>query len=110
MINFSKSDNVKIHRKGTSRLNNNPFDCVPEDLHQFLMTLADCSTEFQLNNDPVGIMQILDHPIIPTKYMNPLTNHGELDLEDVLRFEESYINTLTHAAQDTEILYHCLIG
>ena len=44
VINFAKSDNVKLHRKGTSRLNNNPFDCVPEDLHQFLKTLANCAT------------------------------------------------------------------
>ena len=41
VINFSKSDNVKLHRKGTSRLNDDPFNCVPEYLHQFLKTLAD---------------------------------------------------------------------
>ena len=53
---------------------------------------------------------ILDHPILPTKYANLLTNHGEFDLKDVLRFEKSYINSPTRAAQDTNMLYHCLIG
>ena len=48
-------------------------------------------------------MQIPDDPITPTKYTNFLTIHGELDLEDVLRFEELYINTLTRAAQDTNM-------
>ena len=110
VINFAKWDNVKLHRKGTSRLNDDPFDCVPGYLHQFLKTLTDRSTEFQWNYDAVGIMQILDHPITPTKYTNLLTNHGELGLEDVLIFEESYINTPTRAAQDTNMLYHCLIG
>ena len=76
VINFAKSGNVKLHRKGTSRLNDDPFDCVPEDLHQFLKTLADRATEFQWNNDAVGIMQILDDPIKTTKYTNLLTNHG----------------------------------
>ena len=52
---------------------------------------------------------IPDHPIFPTKYMNLLTNHGELDLEDVLRFEKSYINLTAGAAQDTNMIYHCLI-
>ena len=47
VINFSKSDNIKLHRKCTSRLNDDPFDCVPKDLHQFLKTLADHATEFQ---------------------------------------------------------------
>ena len=44
VINFARSDNVNLHRKGTSRLNDDPFDCVPKDLHQFLKTLADCAT------------------------------------------------------------------
>ena len=110
MINFAKLDKVKLHRKGTSRLKNEPFNCVPEYLHQFLKTLAHRATEFQWNDDAVGKLQILDDPITPTKYTNLLTNHGELYLEDVLKFEELYINTLTCAAQDTNMLYHCMIG
>ena len=55
-------------------------------------------------------MQIMDDPIATTKYKNLLTNHGELDLEDVLKFKESYINTSTRAAQEKNMLYHCLIG
>ena len=49
-------------------------------------------------------MQILDNPIKITKYTNLLTNQGELNPEDVLKFEESYINTPTRAAQDTNML------
>ena len=67
VINFAKSDNIKLHRKGTSRLNDEPFDCAPEDLHQFLKTLADRATEFQWNDDAVGIMQVPDDPITTTK-------------------------------------------
>ena len=50
------------------------------------------------------------HPIFPTKYTNLLTKHVELDLEDVLRFEKSYINSPTRATQYTNMLYHSLIG
>ena len=109
VINFSKSDNIILQRKGTSRLNDDHFDCVPEDLHQFLKTLADRATEFQWNNDAVGIMQIPDDPITTTNYTNLMTNHRELDLEDVLKFEEAYLNTPIRAAQDMNMLYHCLI-
>ena len=38
-INFAKSENVKPHKKGTSQLSKDRFDCVPEDLHQFLKIL-----------------------------------------------------------------------
>ena len=44
VINLAKSDNIKLHRKGTSRLNDDTFDCIPEDLQQFLKTIADCAT------------------------------------------------------------------
>ena len=110
VINFSRSDHVKLRKKCTSRLNDDPFDCVPKDLNQFLKTLADRATKFQWNNDTVRIMQIPGDPIKTTKYTKILTNHGELNLEDILKFEESYINTLTRAAQDTNMLYHFLIG
>ena len=110
VIDFAKSDNVKLHKKGTSQLSEDCFDCVPKDLHQFLNTLSDRATKDQWYDDVLGILMIPDHPILPTKYTNLLTNHGGLDLEDVLRFENSYINSLTREAQDTNMLYHCLTG
>ena len=45
VINFVKSDNVKLHKKGTPRLSGDCFDFVPEDLHQFLRTLSDRAVE-----------------------------------------------------------------
>ena len=109
VIKFAKLDKVKLHKKGTARFSEDRFDFVPKDLHQFLKTLSDRPMEYQCNYDVLGILMIPDHPILPTKYTNLLTNHGKLDLEDVLRFEKSYINSPTCAAQDTNMLYHCLI-
>ena len=110
VINFTKLDNIKLQKKRTSRLSEDRFDCVPKDLHQLLETLLDHATEYQCNDDVLGVLMIPNHPIFPTKYTNLLTNHGELDLEDVLRFEKSYIHSPTHTAQDTNMLHHCLIG
>ena len=53
---------------------------------------------------------IPDHPILAMEYTNILTNHVELDLKDVLRFEKSYKNSPTRATQDTNMLYHFMIG
>ena len=49
VINFAKLDNVKLHRKGTSRLNDDPFDCVLEDLHQFFKKISDCATKIHVH-------------------------------------------------------------
>ena len=66
--------------------------------------------EYQWNDDVLGILMILDQPILPTKYTNLLTNHGEFKLKDIIIFEKSYINSLTRAAEDTTMLYNYLIG
>ena len=78
VTNFSKLDNVKLHKKGTSRLSEYCFDCVPEDLHQFLKTRLDRATEYQWNDEILGILMIPDHPVLRTKHTNILTNHDEL--------------------------------
>ena len=43
------------------------------------------------------------------KVHGPLTNHSELDLKGVIIFKKSYINSLTSGAQDTNMLYQCMI-
>ena len=65
VINFAKLDNVKQHKRGTSRLSEDRFNCVPKDLHQFLKTLSDRATEYQWNNDVLRILMIPDHLILP---------------------------------------------
>ena len=77
VIIFAKSDNIKLHKKGTSRLSEDCFDCVPKDLHQFLKKLSDRAREYHWNDDVLGILMIPDHPILPTKYTDLLTNHGD---------------------------------
>ena len=67
VINFVKSDNIKLHKKGTSQLSDDPFNCVIEDFHQFLKKISDHATEYQWNDEVLGISMIPDHPILPTK-------------------------------------------
>ena len=50
VINFAKSDHVKLHKKCLSRLSDDPFDFVLKYLHQFLKTLSDRATEYQWND------------------------------------------------------------
>ena len=111
VIDFTIDSNVKLHKRATSKLSDDLFDCVPEDLNQFLKTLSDRASEYSWNDEVVGIMMIPEDPTDPsTVYKNLLTNHGEITLEQVRRFEESYIMTATRAAQDTSMLYQCLMA
>ena len=52
IIDFTKDANIKLYRKATSKLSEDLFDCVPEDLLQFLNTLSDRTTEL-FWNEPI---------------------------------------------------------
>ena len=62
IIDFTKDSNIKIYRKATSKLSKDMFDCVPEDLLQFLKTLSDRATELPWNDPIVGIIMIPEDP------------------------------------------------
>ena len=111
IIDFTVDSNVKLHKRATSKLSEDLFDCVPEDLNQFLKTLSDRASKYSWNDNVVGIMMIPEDPSDPnTDYKNLLTNHGEITLEQIRRFEASYIMTSMQAAQDTSMLYLCLMS
>ena len=58
IIDFTKDSNVNLYRKAASKLSEDLFDCVPEDLLQFLKTLSDRATELSWNDPTVGIIMI----------------------------------------------------
>ena len=58
IINFTKDLNVKLYRKATSKLSEYLFDCVLEDILQFLKTLSDRATDLSWNDPIVGIIMI----------------------------------------------------
>ena len=43
-------------------------------------------------------------------YVNLLTNHGKVDLDIITKFDKTYIRKELRAAQDTSLLYHCLMN
>ena len=47
IINFTIDSNVKLYKRAASRLSEDLFDCVPEDLNQFLKTLLEVEQDSQ---------------------------------------------------------------
>ena len=91
IIYFDILSNVKLHRSATRKLEDKLYDCVPQDLFNFLELLNDQATEFQWS-DKVRIMMIpRDVSDANTDYVNLLTNHGEINLNMITKFEETYI-------------------
>ena len=43
-------------------------------------------------------------------YVNLLMNHGDININMITKFDETYIRKESRAAQNTNILYHCLMN
>ena len=101
-----------MHRRVTSKLAEDTFDCVPEDLYQFLKELGDRAAEYSWSDEIVGILMIpkpSNDPALPVRHVNLLSNHGEISMEDIRIFENTYIKGNSRSAQDCNMLYTCLM-
>ena len=87
VINYLTSEGRKIHGSATYKLSEDQFNCVPEDLTQFLDDLEDRASQFGWSNDD-GILEI---PIYPADPMadtdNLIQNYGTVSLKRVRAFE-----------------------
>ena len=55
-------------------------------------------------------MMIPNNPENPYELANLLTNYGEVKMQEVRAFETTYINAQSRAAQDTHMLYSCIMN
>lgn len=111
IISYHTSEGRKFYSKATSQLADEKFGCEADDLLAFLEDLARRSNEFGWNSDGVGIMEIPDDPLNEnTTYTSLLENYGEFTLATIRAHELTYINSVSRAAQDTVLLYHCLMN
>ena len=55
-LDYSKSEHIKIYRSGIKQVSEEPFDCEPEELYQFLKDVQDRSDEIGWSD---GILTII---------------------------------------------------
>ena len=113
LIDFNKVNHLKMHRRATTKLADDTFDCVPEDLYQFLKELGDRAAEYSWSDETVGILMIpkpSDDPALSVRHVNLLSNHGEISMDDICIFENTYIKGNSRSAQDYNMLCTCLMS
>jgi len=106
-IRYDTSDGRKLYKDATSKLSDDLFDCVPEDLFQFLKVLEDRAREFNWTNGILSIPVDVNTP--DTRHDDMLTLYGQIDLQRIKAFEEQHIKEPLRRAQDTNMLYKCLM-
>ena len=110
IIDYSTSAGRKLYSAATAKLSEDLYDCNAEDLYAFLKTLRERAREYGWESQGVGIMSIPDDPNNPTEFKSLIDNHGEIDIDSIREFEESYVQGQSRSAQDAAMLYKCLMN
>ena len=110
IIDYSTSAGRKLYASATAKVEEDLFDCTADDLYGFLRAVKDRAREFGWDQAGVGILSIPDDPANPTSFKSLLDQHGEITLQEIREFEETYIDQRNRSAQDTAQLYRCLMA
>ena len=108
-LDYTKTEHLKIYKSGVRSVTENPFACEADRLFQFLTQVEDRANEMGWME---GILDIVtsDEDEEVEEVENLIINYGTLTLEQVTESEKRYITLEQRKAQDTYMLYHCLMA
>ena len=104
IIDYNTRSGERIYASATKELDVNKYDGEAQGLMAFLELLEDRAMNFGWD---VSIMMI---PIEGQAPKNLLTEYGTITLEQIRLHEESYLATQTREAQDSNLLYECIMN
>ena len=109
LLDFSKSEHSKIYKSAIREVSKDPFDCEAEGLYQFLKDVQDRADEMGWSDNILNITLEVTDDIEPVQE-NLIDNYGTISWEQVVESELQYINEQGRDAQNTYMLYKCLMS
>lgn len=109
LLDFTKGEHSKIYKSAIREVSKEPYECEAEGLYQFLKDVQDRADEMGWSESILKITLEVDDENEPIQE-NLLANYGTISLEQVVESELQYINEQGREAQDTYMLYKCLMA
>ena len=106
LLDYTRSEHVKIYKSGIKAVSEHAFDCETEGLYQFLV--RDRADEMGWTDGILGIT--INGGEEGEREEDFMDNYGTLTLEQVVESELQYIDDEGRLAQDTYMLYKCLMA
>jgi hypothetical protein len=107
-LDYTRGDHAKIYKAGIRQVSDDLFNCEVDNLFQFLKDVQDRTDEMGWTRGILNITLDADEP--NEREENLIENYGTLTLEQVVISELQYIEEEGRAAQDTYMLYKCLMA
>ena len=108
LLDYTRSEHVKIYKSGIKAVSEHAFDCETEGLYQFLKDVRDRADEMGWTEGILGIT--INGGEEDEREEDFMDNYGTLTLEQVVESELQYIDDEGRLAQDTYMLYKCLMA
>ena len=111
VIDYSTSEGRKIYSTATAKLDEELYDCTPKELHQFLQPVQLWAKNFRWDGQVGGILQIPMDPMDPmTDTKDFMRNYGQISLEEISAFDQTYLHQHIRPAQDATLLFSSLMN
>ena len=112
ILDFTNVESRKYFHKATKRLDSEDlFDCSPENMHHFLKLLEYRASEHGWDDYISGVLWIPEDATDPNSELRYLPNeYGRVSIEQISAFEKTYLGTEQRVAQDSYMLFKCLMN
>jgi hypothetical protein len=111
VIDYSSREGRNIFTYATTKLDEELYDCRPEGLYQFLQAIKGRAHEYGWDDEIGGVVHIPEHAAdAASETNNLLESYGMISIDQIRAFEETYISQPIRPAQDTYLLYKCLMN
>ena len=104
IINYNSRAGERIYASATKELDSNKYDGEAQGLMPFLELLEERATNFGWDTTIMMIPQAGGNP------KNLLAEYGTISMAQIRAHEDSYIATHTRNAQDSNLLYECIMN
>ena len=112
ILDYVTTEGRKFYDKATASLNEDRYDCKADNLRSFLQDVDRRAQEFGWSDIPNGITQIPIDPLNPNNndFIDLIMNYGEVAMDHLTAYENTYVHLHTREAQDSAMLYQCLMN
>ena len=113
ILDCSTSASKKLYKNATNSLfdTHDKYNCEPDEMLNFLRELDTRAIEYGWNDEVSGILWIpqdINDPASDLRYLP--REYGTISMESITNFERTYLGQELRTAQDSYMLYMCLLN
>jgi hypothetical protein len=109
LIDYRTKDGKKLYAQASAKLSDDPVSCNADEYHDLINLIKMRAEDYKWDETIMVIPKTMT-AVENSEKIPLLTRHGEVTIEMIREYEDSYIHTQTRMAQDANMLFKCLFS